>query len=371
MDPVVVIGSGPSGLAAAAELLHRDVPVTVLERGERLGAAWAGHYDGLRFNTSRWWSALPGARFPREYGWFPTRDQYLTYLEGYAAQHQVRVRTGITVTRLDPAEGGWSVSTDDGTLQTRHVVVAAGLANEPVLPDWASGTAYPGAVVHSSAYRNAAPYRGMRVLVVGAGSSGMEIAHELAVGGAGQVLLSVRTPPNILLRRVGGLPGDLPVPLFMRLPVPLVDVMQSRMQRTMLGDLSPYGLHPPPAGALAQLYSRGAGTAVVDRDVIDAIRDGSIRVVAAVESLDATGAGLADGSHVEVDAVVAATGYGPGLAPMVGHLGVLQERGTPRAGDGSEVLPGLRFLGYVYRPGLTGYVGKLARRAAHEVACPP
>jgi cation diffusion facilitator CzcD-associated flavoprotein CzcO len=68
MEEVLVIGSGPAGLATAAELLKRDVAVTVLESGDRPAAAWAGRYDGMRFNTSRWWSALPGAPFPRQFG---------------------------------------------------------------------------------------------------------------------------------------------------------------------------------------------------------------------------------------------------------------------------------------------------------------
>lgn len=368
MDGVLVIGSGPSGLATAAELQARGVEATVLERGERTGAAWASRYDGLRFNTSRWWSALPGAPFPRSYGWFPTRDQYVDYLDAYAARHHLRIRTGVAVERIDPGADGWTVSTDTGTLTAPDVVVATGLANRPAIPAWASGSDFAGRVTHSSAYRNAARHRDRRVLVVGPGSSGLEIAHELAVGGAREVLVAVRTPPSLLLRASGGLPTDLPVPLFFRMPVPVVDAMLARMQRLTIGDLTAYGLPPAPEGAIAALMARGAGTAIVDRGTVDAIRSGAIRVVPAVERLEATGARLTDGRHVEVDDVVLATGFTTGLDRMVGHLGVLDERGMPRLADGGEAAPGLRFVGYVYRPGLTGYVGRLARRAARDVA---
>src|SRR5699024_2348270 len=125
-------------------------------------------------------------------------------------------------------------------------------------------------------------------LVVGPGSSGMEIAHEIAAGGAREVLLAVRTPPNLLLRASGGLPADLPVPLFFRMPAPWVDAMLTRIQRWTIGDLTSYGLPPSPEGAITALMSRGAGTAVVDQETIDAIRDGSIRVVPAVSGLDGT-----------------------------------------------------------------------------------
>lgn len=372
MDEVLVIGSGPSGLATAAELIRRDIPATVLERGDRLAAAWASRYDGLRFNTSRWLSALPGAPFPRGYGWFPTRDQYVDYLDAYAARHHVPVRTGVDVDRIDATDDGeWSVHSDAGDVTAAHVVVATGIANVPVLPAWAVTSTFEGTVVHSSAYRNALPYRGRRVLVVGAGSSGMEIAHELAAGGADEVLLSVRRPPNLLLRASGGLPTDLPVPLFMKLPVRVVDAMLDRIQRLTIGDLTPYGLPPSEEGALASLMARGAGTAIVDQATIDAIRDGSIRVVAAVTALDDLGAELADGSRAEVDDVILATGFSTALEQMAGHLDVLDERGMPLVNDGGEALPGLWFVGYVYRPGLTGYVGRLARRVAREVAADP
>lgn len=114
--------------------------------------------------------------------------------------------------------------------------------------------------------------------------------------------------------------------------------------------------------------ARGAGTAIVDRETIEAIRDGSIRVVAAVTGLDTTGAGLADGGRVEVDDLVLATGFSTALPELVGHLGVLDDRGMPHVADGGEAAPGLRFVGFVYRPGLTGYVGRLARTAARGIA---
>ena len=364
----VVVGSGPAGLATAAELVQQGVPVTVLERGPRLGAAWASRYDGLRFNTSRIHSALPGAPFPRSFGQFPTRDQYVAYLGDYARSRGVHVATGVRLTGVSSAPGGWELSTSRGGLATRNLVLATGIYSEPVVPAWPGAGTFGGRVLHAADYRNPAPYAGRDVLVVGAGSTGMEIARELAEGGAGTVWLSYRTPPNILLRQSGGVPADLPVPLFLRLPDRVVDRMLAGIQRVTVGDLTPYGLPEPGGGVMAQLKARGAGTAIVDREVVDAIRAGRVRVVPAVRDLDAQGAVLADGSRVRPDVVVAATGYGTGLEPLVGHLGVLGERGLPREATGGPAAPGLWFVGYVLRPGLTGYAGRLARRAAAGIA---
>ncbi|MEO3758553.1 NAD(P)/FAD-dependent oxidoreductase [Mycobacterium sp. B14F4] len=367
--PVLVVGSGPAGLSCAAELLVRGVDATVLERGELTAAAWAHRYDALRFNTCRHNSTLPGARFPRQFGQFPTRDQYVDYLQTYASNRQVPVEHGVEVSRLDPnADGGWDVVTNRGTRRARHVVIATGIFNRPALPAWADGHDFAGRVVHAAHYRNASPFAGERVLVVGAGSTGLEIAYELSRSGCPEVSLSVRTPPNILLREIGGLPADLPVPLFLRLPTALVDKLLLAMQRRVVGDLSGFGLAAPVEGPIAGLKRRGAGTAIVDREVVDAIRARSLRVVAAVERLGPDGAVLADGTTVRIDSVIAATGYRTGLEAIVGHLNVLTERGMPRDGRGGEVMPGLRFVGYVYRPGLTKFVGALARRVADEIA---
>lgn len=368
-DPVIVIGSGPAGLATAAELVARDVPVTVLERGPDPASAWARRYDSLRFNTSRRLSALPGAPFPRSFGQFPTRDQYVSYLRDYARTRGVPVRTGVEVTQVRPGTATrWTLATPAGDIGADQVVVATGLYSRPVLPAWATAGDFGGEVLHSSDYRNPGPFRGRRVLVVGAGSTGLEIAGELARGGAAEVMLSVRRPPVILYRRLGGLPVDLPVPLFLRLPPAAVDRMLLRLQRLVVGDLTAYGIDAPQEGPLTALMRRGAGTAIVDREVVDAVREGLVRVVPAVQGLERDGARLTNGRLLPVGAVVAATGLDTGLRPLVGDLDVLDERGVPRDGTGAEVLPGLRFVGYVYRPGLTGYAGVLARRVAREIA---
>ncbi|BBY44280.1 flavin-containing monooxygenase [Mycolicibacterium celeriflavum] len=368
-DTVLVVGSGPAGLSCAAELIARGVDATVVERGTQIGAAWAHRYDALRFNTCRRNSALPGAPFPHNFGQFPTRDQYVDYLQTYAACREVRVRLGVEVNRLDPApDGGWDVVTNRGVQRVRQVVVATGIFNRPALPDWAEGHDFTGRVVHAAQYRNASAFAGQRVLVAGAGSTGLEIAYELSRSGCPEVSLAVRTPPNILLREVGGLPADLPLPLFLRLPTGLVDKMLQAMQRRVIGDLSGFGLTAPREGPIAGLKRRGAGTAIVDREVIDAIRDRSLRVVPAVDRLEHRAVVLVDGTTVQVDSVIAATGYRTGLDAMVGHLDVLDQRGMPRDGYGGEVLPGLRFVGYVYRPGLTKFVGGLARRVADDIA---
>jgi hypothetical protein len=192
----------------------------------------------------------------------------------------------------------------------------------------------------------------------------MEIAHELATEGAARVRLAVRTPPNIIIR----MPiGPLLARTLMKLGARRADAVMRRVRRLEIGDLTEYGLPMPDEGLFTRLKRLGVAPAIVDKEVIDSIKARRIEIVSGVASLDETGVTLLDGTRIEPGAVIAATGYRTGLGPVVGHLGVLDERGVPRVAD-AEAAPGLRFIGYRPRPAHIGYMGAEAGRAAREIA---
>lgn len=365
---VVIVGGGPAGLAAAAELRRAGLTAVVLERGDGIGASWRARYDRLRLNTCRWTSTLPGSRYPRGTALFPSRDEMVRYLEEYARRNQLDVRLGVRVEAIEPGDGGWSLSTTAGDHMARQVVVATGHQHTPLIPQWPGRETYGGRLLHAGHYRNPAEFQGDDVLVVGPGCSGMEIAHDIATGGGGRVWISVRTQPNIMLRQSGGLPGDLPARALLRVPVRIADRQARLVQRLTVGDLSRWGLVPPEEGIFSRNQREGKAPAIVDKEVIEAIKNGRIEVVAAVDSLDHAGVRLADRRRLEPAAIVAATGYGSGLEAMVGHLDVLDERGFPRIHGGPAAAPGLRFIGYRPAPGQIGDMGREARRAAGEIS---
>ena len=312
-------------------------------------------------------SALPGSRFPKGTAQFPTRDQVVGYLEGYAERRELDVRFGVQVDRIDSVEGRWCLTTSAGRLAARQIIVATGYEHTPQLPNWPGRDRYPGRLLHSASYRNPGEFHGADVLVVGPGCSGMEIAYDLARGGAGRVRLAVRTQPNLMLRESGGVPGDLPARALFRLPPRWADAVAGKVRQASIGDLSPWGLTPPQEGIFARDRREGKAPAIVDVEVIAAIKAGEIEIVPAVKSVDQAGVRLADGTMFQPDVIIAATGYTRGLNPMVGHLGVLDSRGVPQVHGGPAAAPGLRFIGYLPRPAMVGLVGHEARRAAKQI----
>jgi cation diffusion facilitator CzcD-associated flavoprotein CzcO len=361
----VIVGAGPAGLASAAELSRRGVPALVLEQAEAVGASWRRRYDRLRLNSSRWFSKLPGGRYARGTNIFPSRDELVAYLEDYAERHAVDVRLRTRVERIDRHGTGWIVRTSGGDVAAEQVIVAAGYNHTPFIPDWPGKEGFQRPLLHAAEYRNPEPFSDGDVLVVGSGCSGMELAYDLAEGGARRVRLAVRTPPNILVRSPMG-PGIALT--LMRVAPHRADRIVNFVRRKEIGDLTEYGLPTPEEGVFTRLRRLGVAPAIIDKPVVQAIRDRRIEIVPGVESLDETGVGLADGTRIQPDAVIAATGYRCGLEPVVGHLGVLDQRGVPRALDGAAAAPGLRFVGYMPLPAQMRHTGLEAKRAAKAVA---
>jgi cation diffusion facilitator CzcD-associated flavoprotein CzcO len=364
---VLIVGAGPAGLAAAAQLARRGVSTLVLERGDSVATSWRGRYDRLRLNTSRWTSDLPGARYPRAAGLFPSRDQVVDYLEDYAARNGVDVRFATSVERVDRDDRQWVLTTSDGQFRAPQLIIATGHQHTPSIPAWPGRETFTGRLLHSADYRNPSEFEGNDVLVVGPGCSGMEIAYDLAEGGAARVRMAVRTQPNIILRQAGPMPGDVPATVMYRLPAKIGDRQTRLIRRLTIGDLSEHGLVPPAEGIMSRSHREGKAPAILDKPVIEAIRRRRIEITAAVESFDGGTVRLADGEELEPDAVIAATGYTTGLERLVGHLGVLNERGVPLVHGGPAAAPGLRFIGYEPRPAQIGRVGKEAGHAVKEI----
>jgi hypothetical protein len=363
-EPVVIIGAGVAGLAAAARLGQLGVPAEVLECGESVASSWRQRYDRLRMNTCRWNIMLWFGPFPRGTPTFPIRDEFVRYMESYVSKHDLKVRFGVKIDRIDRVADGWRLAASTGDRTARRVVVATGPERVPKLPDWPGHNLFPGRLLHSAQYHNPREFRDADVLVVGSGCSGMDIAGDLIAGGAGRVRLAVRTQPHIVRRNSVWGPNDLLAAALQRVPTRVADSIDEFIRLKTVGDLAPWGLTLPEEGTFTVLRRDDSQPTIIDPDVVEGIKDGRIEIVAGVSSVDADGVRLDDGTTLCPDAIIAATGFETGLEPLVGHLGVLDDQGLPSSECGSTIAAGLHFLGFGKG---VGVIGPRARHATEHL----
>jgi putative flavoprotein involved in K+ transport len=200
---VIVIGGGQAGLAIGYYLKRQGLSFAILEAAEAVGAAWRGRWDSLVLFTPRRYSALPGLSFRGDPDGYPTRNEVITYLEEYARTFELPVHLDSRVRSLEQNERGYAVRVGDREIEADQVVVATGPFQVPRIPEQASGLAPDVFQAHSTAYIRPGEVPSGRLLVVGGGNTGYQIADELAT--ARDVALAIgsrQTPlPQKLLGR--------------------------------------------------------------------------------------------------------------------------------------------------------------------------
>lgn len=384
---VAVIGAGPAGLSAAYELKRIGLDPLVLEKTPGVGDVWRNHYDGLRLNSGRVLSKLPGSSFPRSAGHWPSRDELVRILETFPERGGFKVRTGIDIEKIeyDPQRDIW-VTTSHGRakFESRAVVVATGGARIPFIPEWEDLETFSGEIIHSSKFKNAKTCAGKHVLVVGSGNSAAEIASRL-VEHAKSVTISVRTPPHILPKSVFGVPLVGIGVATRSLPVVWVDGLLHLLQRIFIGDLTPFGL-PFPASRVSQQFARTQVVPILYYPFVKDIRAGRIRVVGPIRkisgqtihvfnSVEAQSREQAKEALLSVDTIVAGTGFRSGITELVRVPGITtpDDRPVVLGDQGFPDAPRLYFIGHV-NP-LSGQLreirleaGRIARKIGKQLA---
>lgn len=364
--PVMIIGAGLNGLAAAHELKKVGIVPAVLDGSDKPAAAWRSRHDQLRLNTHRLISYLPGKRIPRRYGAFPARDDIVTYLESYEKSLGVPVYRGVSIDRIDRIGKAWRLESSDRTWHADDVIIATGNERVPAIPEWPGREGFTGELLHAAHLGSIERFRNRRMLVVGAGNSGVDVLNHLMRIRTKKVWVSVRKGPAILPGRLLGMPLQLLAPLMVRMPAKVTDMLMATTQRLSFGDLKKYNLAGHPDGVATRLIREGVAPAF-DDGFVRALKAGRATVVPQIDRFDGGEILLSGGQAVRPDTVICATGYRPGLEGLAGHLGVLNESGRPIF-NGSEChpnFPGLWFMGMV--PPLAG-VFYAARGEARRLA---
>jgi cation diffusion facilitator CzcD-associated flavoprotein CzcO len=356
----IVVGAGPAGLAAAASLKARGREAVILEKADAVGTVWRRHYDRLHLHTDRARSGLPGLSMPKAYGRYPSRAQVIEYLEAYAAKFELRPVFNTAVSAIRRDGSAWRAEAGQESWRAPVVVVATGWADFPYAPTWPGMETFGGSILHSSAYRNPAPFAGKRVLVVGYGNSGAEIALDLAEAGI-DVTLSVRSPVNIVPRELFGLP-ILVFPIAEQwLPPRVADILNAPAIRLALGSLAAAGLTKAAKGPLRSIAEDGR-VPLIDIGTLAAIRAGRIKIRGDVASFTADGVAFRQSQPERFDAAILATGFRPDLRRLLPDAkGVLSPSGAPLVSGRASSEAGLFFCGTIVSP--TGQLRQIAIEA--------
>jgi thioredoxin reductase len=364
----IVIGAGPAGLASAQQLKAQGLEAVVLESAESVGASWRRHYDRLHLHTPRSISSLPGLALPSAFGRYPSRAQFVDYLETYAAKFSLEPRFGATVSAVRRDGRGWRVDAGGHSTVAPVVVVATGWSAFPYSPTWPGMEAFEGPVLHSTSYRNPDPFIGKRTLVVGFGNSGAEIALDLCEAGI-DVTLSVRSPVCVIPRDLFGIP-ILSFSVAQRfLPAAVADFINAPAVRFAIGPMEMLGMRSADKGPIRMIKEDGR-VPVLDVGTVAKIREGRIKVRGGIEVFAPDGVEFVGGAREAFDGAILATGFRPDLRALLpDSAGALDSGGRPLVSDRRSAEPGLYFVGAIASPtGQIREIGIGATRIASDAS---
>ncbi len=365
----IIIGAGPGGLAVAWTLKEAGLNPLVLDQAKIACSTWYSYYSSMRMNSWRRLSSLPGMRLSAEYGPWPMRDDFLTYIKKYVAVLDPDILFETTAHRVDRTDGRWTVRTSAGDLEAEQVVIATGLHRKPYLPAWPGLQDFGGELLHAREYRVPDAYAGKDILVVGCGPTGIDIAVAATRAGASRVRISIRhTPVLFKLSPATSLLSQA----IKHGPLPdwLVNRVSLLMHRMTWGDLTQYGLARPTEGTMAGAARIGHTYGAIDRGLIPALREGTIEAVPGVTGFTDKAVLLEGGTSIKPEVVVAATGQRPALEGLLGHLDVLSQPGgrpVVHGGRTAPHAPGLYFQGYRVPSGQVPDMSVDARAIARAV----
>lgn len=346
MTDVLIIGAGSAGLALAYQLKQVGIHPRIIDEASQVASSWRARHAQLSLNTHKSISNIPGLKLPKSYPTYPTRDQYVAYMEDYVKFLDLPVEWNTAAKSISQkSTGHWQVTTNTGTIECKHVVVCTGSDHVPYIPDWPGREKFKGELIHGGSFRHAADYRGKSVLLVGAGNSGVDIGNYLAKEHLAPSWFSIRNSnwiaPKFLLGPIQ--------PVFSRLqfiPLSVIDVAIKWMSRLFYNDLPSLGLPEPTQGAGA-LFRKNFMVPSLDDGFVAALRRRDFVLVPEIKQLSEDSVEFINGDSVKPDAIICATGYRLGLKKLLGDLDLLDASGFPTfyADASSPYYPGLWFLG--------------------------
>ena len=352
---VIIVGAGPAGLAAGACLKQRGITPLIFEAGDTPGSTWVRLYDRLHLHTVKGLSGLPGFPMPRDFPRYPSRAQVVEYLTAYAQRFGLTIETNCPVTRASPEGDGWRVTTPKGEYHAQALVSATGVFSQPISATYTDMDQFGGHILHASTYKNAAPFAGQRVLVVGAGNTGAEIAIDLAEHGATPTI-AIRAGANVVPLSLLGLPIQRWAHVIAALPHWVTSLAAPVLLRRS-------ALRQERAGVPRPAYSvlERPGVPIIGLDLLNHAQQGKVRVAGAIERFTPTGVRFSNGETADFDSIILATGYRLALQYLADAITLDDAGRPPLDGVRAAGMPHLYFVGMNY--GLLGTIFNISREA--------
>lgn len=342
----IIIGAGPAGLATAGRFRKAQLKFQLLEKSQQVGSAWRNHYDRLHLHTVKRLSHLPHLPFPEDYPTYVPRKKLVDYFEQYIQRFEIQPVFGQSIQTIKKEGTKWLLRTSaNQEYLARHVVVATGINRLPNIPEWPGQEQYVGTISHSVHYKNPQPYLGKKVLVVGIGNTGAEVALDLSEHGI-EVSIVARGEISLVPRDLNGRPVQETAKKLAKLPFGFGDWLGSQIRKIYFGNLSQYGLKISKEHPVVLLRETGK-TPLIDIGTIAAIKAGKIKVVGDISSFHKKGVKFSSGEEAEYDAVLLATGYRAKLEDFIEQgTELLDAYGCPKSPIGKDFHQGLYFVGF-------------------------
>jgi len=310
-----IVGAGPCGLLAARAFKLAGIPYDQFERHSDVGGIWdidnpgSSMYESAHFISSKYTSSFFGLPMPKDYPDYPDHRQLLRYIRDFADAFELRagIRFGTQVMQAYPlgenAIDGWRVTTSSGeTAVYKGVICANGVTWHPNLPSYPGLDQFRGEVRHTVEYRSPESLAGKRVLIVGAGNSGVDIACD-AARNAARAFISLRRGYHFVPKHMFGVPTDVFLSGQVTLPKGVaVPDDPSKMLSALVGDLTRYGLPAPDHKALES-------HPIMNTQILHYLAHGDLQAKGDIQNFTAAGVRFVDGSVEDIDLILFATGY--------------------------------------------------------------
>jgi len=366
---VAIVGAGPAGLALAKQLKDRNIAFDVFERDADVGGVWniqnrhSVMYESAHTISSKTMTEFSEFPMPTHYSDYVSHHRMLDYLRSYVQEFKLldKITFDTKVEHISYDSQKYFLKTSDGKQESYdHVAIASGHASLAYIPE--SGfDSFQGRVIHSSEYKEPSIFLNKRVLVVGAGNSGCDIACD-AVSHAERVSLSIRRGYYFIPKFLLGMPADVfgETSVKLHLPMRLRQIINQIMLRVFQGNIHKFGF-PKPDHRFFESHP------IINELLVYYVRHGDIDICADIRDVEATTVNFIDGKKVEFDVIVLATGYKPDFSFLDAVL--VPENNDLHLNLFSKKHYGLSFLGFVApNGGVLGLIESQAIAVAKAIA---